>query len=83
MAVFTLGLLFAKYSLPEMHTVGLMRGVAASQCLFLDGLGWVESWLYQCQWVELGWVDRKIGWVGYLKGLTTMSGSIVDRGADA
>jgi len=43
MAVFTLGLLFAKYSLPEMHTVGLMRGVAASQCLFLDGLGWVES----------------------------------------
>jgi len=29
-AVFTLGLLFAKYSLPEIHViVGLIRGVAA------------------------------------------------------
>jgi len=38
-AVFTLGLLFAKYSLPEMRVVGLIRGVAARQCLFIDGLG--------------------------------------------
>jgi len=29
MAVLTFGLLFAKYYLPEMHVVALIRGVAA------------------------------------------------------
>jgi len=44
MAMFTLDLLFLQHSLPEMHVVGLIRGVTAWQCLFIDGFGWFWSW---------------------------------------
>ena len=34
---------------------------------FIDGLGWVGSGIFKCQWVGLGWVEGVMGWVGLRK----------------
>jgi len=65
MAVLTFGLLFAKYYLPEMHVVALIRGVAAWQCLIIDGLGCVGLGKDCSNVSSLGWRNNGLDWVGY------------------